>query len=430
MPISVVAVHTLSNLETGDPMPVEKQHALTHFLAIARTIAGPMDHERVLVNFAEGLKEMIPHDHLDFVLLRKDGTQICFEAPLRTTWSQVENPFKPTDTSPIKSVLLGDVDYILTRDAWTDRQFHFKGADDTPIFDANLHSRIIVPLRVQGDVIGSLAISSHTIGRYKEGQLEIAQGAADLVAAYLFALDRGNEAKDAAVAESEARGREEALRVGVQRLTEGIEHERQRLGMDIHDQTLADLARLSRRLASVESANHVDRSAIGEISTDLKTCLTDLRRIVEDMKPGVLQMFGLEEAIDAHLRRHMGNDESALSATVVDETKGQVDTLPEMVKTALYRIVQEATTNAVRHSCATRVSVSLCQKNGFYVVAVEDNGRGIDTENLNSINGISNIKTRAQLISAKAEFSRIGKTGGTIVQVTLPEQQEPNELTE
>lgn len=410
-------------------MHVEPQKALSHFLAIARSIAGPMDHEQVLINFAEGLKEMIPHDHLDFVLLRADGTQICFEAPLQTTWSQVENPNKPTEISPIKSVLQGDVDYILTDDAWTERQFHFKGADDSPIFDADLHSRIIVPLRVQGEVIGSLAISSHEIGRYHENQVEIAQGTADLVAAYLFALDRGNEAKDAAVAESEARGREQALRVGVQRLTEGIEQERQRLGMDIHDQTLADLARLSRRLAGVETSETIDPEEVSEISAGLKSCLGDLRRIVEDMKPGVLQMFGLEEAIDAHLRRYLEDPTSNLSASVVDATRGEVDGLPEAVRTALYRIVQEATNNAVRHGEATRVDVSLNRNDEELVVAIEDNGRGIDAESLNSINGISNIKTRAQLISGKAEFVRIGQTGGTIVKVTLPVSLKDAELT-
>lgn len=134
--------------------------------------------------------------------------------------------------------------HILTDDAWTDPIFHFAGSDSNPIFEANLRSRIVAPLRVQGELIGSLAISSHKKNFYSEDRIVLVQGAADLVAAYLFALERGKEAKDSAVAELEATGRERTLRIGALRLTESMERERQRLGMDRHDQTLADLSRM------------------------------------------------------------------------------------------------------------------------------------------------------------------------------------------
>ncbi|MEM8853764.1 MAG: hypothetical protein AAGD34_08690 [Pseudomonadota bacterium] len=92
-----------------------------------------------------------------------------------------------------------------------------------------------------------MTISSHRVGVYNDELVDIAQGAADLVSAYLFALERGKIARNPAVAESEARNAEEALRLEAQRLTEGMERERKRLGIDLHDQTLAELARLTRR---------------------------------------------------------------------------------------------------------------------------------------------------------------------------------------
>ncbi|WP_298360705.1 sensor histidine kinase [uncultured Litoreibacter sp.] len=390
--------------------------ALACFLSIAQAIAGPTDYEQVLTNFADGLRTLIPHDHLDIVLLHPSGTQICYEAQLQTKWNHTENPYRPTENSPIRDVLRGEVDSILTEDAWVDPRFHFEGADSKPLFEANLHSRIIVPLRVQGAITGSLAISSHQIGVYQSDLVVTAQGAADLVAAYLFALERGKEARDAAVAESDARGREAALRLGALRLTEGMERERQRLGMDLHDQTLADLARIKRRMARLQDG---DTAELSELDAALENCLADLRGIVEDMKPGVLQLFGFADAVEAHLQRCVIHYRRRIETTVNDSTGGQVDALSDTIRTAVYRIVQEAINNALKHGNATRLSVEVLQKCDALHVRVDDNGPGIDLSALTSDNGLENIRTRAELISANVAISNASPLGGARIEISL-----------
>ncbi|TGV95374.1 GAF domain-containing protein, partial [Mesorhizobium sp. M2E.F.Ca.ET.154.01.1.1] len=105
---------------------------------------------------------------------------------------------------------------------------------------------IIVPLRARGSVIGALNISRHEAGCYTQEDVEAAQQCADLIGPYIFALIQTEEARRAMLAESEARNRAELLRVGASQLTEGMERERRRIAMDLHDQTLADLARIAR----------------------------------------------------------------------------------------------------------------------------------------------------------------------------------------
>ncbi|TCK99305.1 histidine kinase [Shimia isoporae] len=396
------------------------EEALACFLAIAKAIAGPTDYELVLENFADGLRTLIPHDHLDIVLLHPSGTQICYEARLHTTWSHAHNPAKPTETSPIRAVLRGELPYILTDDAWEDDRFHFEGADSKPLFDANLRSRIIVPMRVQGEIIGSLAISSHKVNYYDADLAGLTQGAADLVSAYLFALERGKEARDAAVAESEAKGREKALRMGALQLTEGMERERQRLGMDLHDQTLADLARIKRRMSRLEADKQLSTQELALLQDDLDHCLADVRHIVEAMKPGVLQLFGFSEAVDAHLERCMKHSRRSLVWDVEDRTGGKVDKLPETVRTAVYRIVQEAVNNALKHADCAKISVTVSTREKSIDVCVDDDGNGISEDAVKSASGINNIRTRAELISATVNFENRHDDAGTRVTISVP----------
>lgn len=394
--------------------------ALECYLSIAQAIAGPTDYELVLENFANRLRALIAHDHLDIVLLHPAGTQICYEARMHTSWSHTQNPAKPTEESPIRDVLRGDAAYILSDDAWTDPVFHFEGADSKPIFEANLRSRLIVPLRVQGELIGSLAISSHQPNFYSKDLVVLAQGAADLVSAYLFALERGKEAKDSAIAELEATGRENTLRIGALRLTEGMERERQRLGMDLHDQTLADLARIRRRMSRVEAGSKAAMDEIAAIQDELDHCLDEVRGIVEDMKPGVLQLFGFAEAVDAHLQRCLKNMQRPMEMHVDDVTNGKMDDLPDTVRTAMYRIVQETVNNALKHAECGRIEVLIAQLESYMSVTIVDDGTGIRETDLQSHSGIGNIKIRADLISADVCFERLNDPVGTRVVITVP----------
>jgi len=411
-------------------MPQDHSAILSRFLSMSRAIAGQLDYQSALQGFADELSFLIPHDHLDICLLANGSADhVCYEVGMHTSWSQLADQPLPTRLSPIRSVLWGKVPSLLTDDALVDPRFHFDGACDGPIYAAELRSRIIVPLRVQGAVIGSLAISRHEPGCFGADNVEIAQHGADLLAPYLYALARGEEARKAAVAESEARAREEILRLGALRLTEGMERERQRLGMDLHDQTLADLARIFRRVSGLARQARVTADDLRPIGDELDVCLHELRRIVEDTKPGVLQLFGFAEAVDALLRRSVADAHPPIETLVEDDSGGAADRLPETMRTSLYRIVQEAVNNAVRHSGTRRVGVRLRVDDRVLDVEIEDAGRGCDPRAAASRGGIGNMETRAALMAARIRFAPGADGTGTRVCAAVP-LEEPVAATE
>lgn len=80
----------------------------------------------------------------------------------------------------------------------------------------------------------------------------IAEQVAPVLATYMYVLVCGEISEKSALAEGAAVEREKLLRVGVLRLTEGMEKIQQRVGMDLHDQTLADITRISRHFSRIK----------------------------------------------------------------------------------------------------------------------------------------------------------------------------------
>ncbi len=402
-------------------MPKNSDEVVERYLAISRAIAGQLDYETVLSQVAKEVDGLFHPDHMDVAIIlpdRKDCS-VSFEVGVRTGWSLKKDP-APLSISPIRSLLWGEVPNLLTGDACEDERFHFDGAFDAPIFDAQLRSRLHVPLRIQGVVHGSLNISSHEKDKYTQDDVEAAQQIADLLAPYIYALIRADQAKNAARAEGTARAREESLRLGALRLTEGMEKERRRIGMDLHDQTLADLTRISRHVSRLGRRHAGMASEMAKLNGEISTCISELRRIIEDTKPGVMELFGFAQAVEAQLERSVAGIVPAIRTEVRDSCSSLLDACPESLRTTLFRIVQEAINNAIKHSRPSRLVVSIDSDARFLTVAVRDNGSGIVAENRRSTGGLDHMRVRAALISAEIAFLPNQRYGGTRVVVNLP----------
>lgn len=392
----------------------------SRLLSISQAITGQLDYQSVLQAFADQVEGLISHDHMDIVLLGDEGKMhFCYEVGLNTSWGELARNPQPTASSPIRSVLWGRDPYLLARDALNDERFHFSGALDAPIYTADLRSRVIVPMKVHGNVFGALNISNHKVGYYANQHVTIAQQCADLIAPYLFALQRSEEARKAGAAEVSARTRVETLRTGALQLTEGMEAERRRLAMDLHDQTLGDLARLLRRIAHFKKQGLATGANLMYIETELNNTISELRRLVEDLKPGVLELFGFGEAVEALLHKGADSAERRIRTRLDDQTNDEVDRLPEVVKSALYRMVQEAANNAMRHGYASEIVVKILWSGRNICLEVEDDGIGCADSNECSRGGISNMRTRAELIGAHFTMERGAGGRGTRVCITM-----------
>jgi signal transduction histidine kinase len=402
---------------------------LDQYLTISRLLAGQLDFHSVIRAVAAEVSHIIPHDHMDVCIIMLDGKyHTAHESPFETGWSR--NPPAPISNSPIRALLYGEVDYMLTDNACDDPRFHYEGAYSAPIFEGNLRARLHVPLKVQGRTIGALTCSSHQPGLYSNDDVEKARSIADLLAPYFYALRAAEQAQRSAIIEAEARAREEGLRLGALRLTEALEAERQRIGMDLHDQTLADLTRLSRKLENLATARNVSGEALDPIIRSVQHCMHDVRQIIEEARPSVLQLFGFAQAVENHLERSIRDSGTTIEWSIADETSGIIDALPESVATALFRIVQEAINNAFRHAAASRIAVELRATPACLRITVRDDGMGVPADEKRQGSGIGNMRTRARLISARFEVIRNKHDTGMSVVVSLSlSQTAPSQAT-
>ena len=390
-----------------------------HYLGISRLLAGQLDFRSAIRSVAAEVAHIIPHDHLDVCVLLEDGNyHTAYETGMETAWGTLAGA--PVVNSPIRSLLRGEVDYMLTDDAMVDLRFHFDGAFKRPIVEQSLRSRVHVPMKVQGTIIAALSCSSQTPDVYTMEDVERARIIADLLTPYFYALRAAEQAQRSAIVEAEARAREEGLRQGALKLTEALEQERQRIGMDLHDQTLADLTRLARRIDRMSRSGDVSTEGLEPISRGLQHCMQDLRQIIEQAKPSVLQLFGLAQAIENHLERSVRDSGTPIEWAVIDETEGALDDLEPTVSVALFRIAQEAINNAVRHAQPMAVTVRLSTGDGRLAIEIADDGRGVTKTRGRIGGGIDNMKTRARLISARFAIGPGRNNHGTLVGVHLP----------
>jgi len=196
------------------------------------------------------------------------------------------------------------------------------------------------------------------------------------------------------------------------------ERERRRIAKDIHDETLPELARM-KRLADSSASLAENEDLREDICKRLDTTIIDLRRVVDDLHPIILDNFGLNSAlkslIDRFSRHTKITAEYTCSAENLDED------LDELKRLTIYRIVQEALNNIEKHSLATSAIIRLERRNGNILVQVIDNGKGLGvpvsaqkeavvsnslSDSARPSHGMQNIRQRAELIGAQVTWNK------------------------
>lgn len=204
------------------------------------------------------------------------------------------------------------------------------------------------------------------------------------------------------------------------------EDERKLLAAELHDQLLCDLREASlitRRVLDDESdLPESVRCGLGRIIESVNQATNEARRIMENLRPSVLDSFGLRSALEACLRRAAGNSEPPfrphLKISVEDK---DLDCLEEEEQLALYRIVQEALCNISKHARATNVQLMLNkEEDETLLVRVVDNGVGLPScQGSAQARGMENMRFRAQLIRASLCWKENEEQSGTVVELRL-----------
>jgi two-component system, NarL family, sensor histidine kinase UhpB len=209
------------------------------------------------------------------------------------------------------------------------------------------------------------------------------------------------------------------------KMFETIEDERRRIGRELHDDTSQTLAAALINLELIQKGCQDGGTEVGkrvENTIDLiQYCLTQIKVLVYDLRPAMLDDLGLVPALRWYIQSHL---EGSGLEVVTDLDPGR-QRLPEEVETALYRVAQESLGNVVRHSLATEVKVSLETGPDFVSLTVADNGIGFVPEEVINDDagrfgiGLLSIKERAELLHGTVAIdSSPGK--GTRVSVVVP----------
>ena len=204
----------------------------------------------------------------------------------------------------------------------------------------------------------------------------------------------------------------------LRRVMEAQELERRRLARELHDQTGQELTSVLLGLKAVEEAkSDAERAeALAGVRELVVGTLHDVRRIAVELRPKALDDFGLVAALER--LRETFSEQTGMRVDLESQIR---ERLPTHVETALYRIVQEALTNIVKHAQASAVSIVLARKANVVTAVIEDDGRGFNLAGTREGLGLLGMGERLALLGGKLKIESSHGAGTTIVaEVPLP----------
>ena len=211
---------------------------------------------------------------------------------------------------------------------------------------------------------------------------------------------------------------ERVSRDTVRRVVEAQESERARLARELHDETGQALTSILLGLKSLDARvqDEEGRGAVAELRELVVSTLHDVRRLAVELRPAALDDFGLVPAIE-RLLDTVGEQ----SGLTVDLQSGFGDLrLPTETETTLYRIVQEALTNVLKHAAAERITVLLSHADAGVRLVVQDDGRGFDPGKARDGGvGLLGMRERVSLIGGRLTVEST-EGAGTMLTVEVP----------
>jgi PAS domain S-box-containing protein len=363
------------------------------------TLTSTLDLDQVLNRILIHLEQVIPYDSARVFLCEREWLQVVVGRGLSLIEEGVVGRRYPADNALYQQIRSTRHPITVT-DTHTDPRF--QGWDDMK----TIRGWMGVPLMVRSEVIGYLTLESRQVGTYDRVEAELAQAFANQAAvaiqnAQLFEQGRVGQAR---------------LQSLSRRLVEVQESERRHVARELHDEAGQALTSLMVGLRLLE--RDVDcpdsvLSRVGELKHMTNEVLENLHRLAMDLRPASLDHLGLVAA----LRQYIEAFDRQHHLTVEFEAVGLDDQrLSPAVETNLYRIVQEALTNVIRHAQATHVGVLLKRRRDQIVTIVEDNGVGFEPKEVvqSARLGLLGMRERAEMLGGTLTVESAAGTGTTI----------------
>ncbi len=203
-------------------------------------------------------------------------------------------------------------------------------------------------------------------------------------------------------------------------MTLGQEQERKRLGAELHDGVGQILSSIALELSQLRTGITLSAdllSRMDDLSQRVTAAIHEVRNISHDLMPGVLESFGLSEAI----REVCQNMQDRTGIRFRFHPVDLVSQYPESIETHIYRITQELVTNSVRHAHCSSVHINLIDHGDLLSLSVEDDGVGFDTTKHTNGIGHRNIASRVSILRGNLSVES-SRTSGTLVHIEIPKE--------
>jgi signal transduction histidine kinase len=267
-----------------------------------------------------------------------------------------------------------------------------------------------LPLIYQGETVGQLVLAA------RQGEVQLSQADRQLLE---------DLARHAGVIAHAVRLTTD-LRRSRERLVVAREEERRRLRRDLHDGLGPTLASLTLTLAAAREYLRRDPATtdalLQELATQVQGAVTDIRRLIYELRPPTLDDLGLIGALrDQAARYAQDRLQIAVEAPVA------LDPLPAAVEVAAYRIGMEALTNVVRHAQARTCTLTVQRDRNLIIITISDDGCGLPVGLVLGI-GMRSMRERAEELGGTCTIEARPE-GGTLVVARLPLMEDDHELS-
>jgi signal transduction histidine kinase len=365
---------------------------------IARALAGETDLSRILELIVKRARALT-HARGAVVML-KDGDELQLAAAAGDVGEAAVG-----DRFPFDQTVAGQVLVAGRPERFSDASSRLQFVLARP---TGAESGLFVPMLFRGGGVGVLEVFDRLVDgpEFTAGDERLLQGfAASAAAAVATAQNVASES--------------------LRRSVWAQEIERARWARELHDDTLQELAAAKMLLAvalrGTEGEPTVEREELVERAADLiDRTIQALRHMITDLRPAQLDELGLPAALEALAERARvlaGFDVEVK----VDLPAGldEAQRMPEEVETAVYRLAQEALTNALKHAQATRVVVEVREDGGIVDLEVRDDGVGFDAGASTQGFGLVGMRERIALVGGTLAIEA-ADGGGTVVAASIP----------
>ena len=195
------------------------------------------------------------------------------------------------------------------------------------------------------------------------------------------------------------------------------ENERKRLAEDLHDSVGQVLSAVKLNLHRLEkNCDEITRPLLADTRKLTDECIQEIRNIIHNVLPPVLTDYGLLEALEGLCIK------IEQTTAVKVEFKKKLSNIrfkPE-IELAFYRIAQELFSNAIKHSEATSIHLTLANEPGWLVMEFKDNGKGFNINQVKHGFGLKNLESRVQLIGGEINIYTKPQNGTiTIIRIKM-----------